>query len=259
MALKWGIAAAGKISHDFVNAVTSTLSEDEHQVVAVAARDLGRAQEFAKRFDIPKAYGSYLELAKDANVEVVYVGTLNPQHLEVAMMMLEHGKHLLVEKPLCINEKQAHKLIAYAERKKLFLMEAVWSRFFPTYQYVRKQIQNGMLGEIQSAEVEFGFNIANVDRLAKKDLGGGTILDLGIYTIQFCQWVFQQAPKSIKATGKLNEDGVDVEMSAEINYGDNKVGKMKTSALNELSNTAKIIGSKGQITVRKTACTQLYS
>lgn len=166
MALKWGIAAAGKISHDFTNAVTSTLSEDEHQVVAVAARDLSRAEEFAKRFDIPKAYGSYLELAKDANVEAVYVGTLNPQHLEVAMTMLEHGKHLLIEKPLCMNEKQAHKLIAYAERKKLFLMEAVWSRFFPAYQYARKQIQNGTLGEIQSAEVEFGFNIANVDRLA---------------------------------------------------------------------------------------------
>lgn len=165
MALKWGIAAAGKISHDFVNAMTSTLSEDEHQVVAVAARDLSRAEDFAKRFGIPKAHGSYIELAKDVDVEVVYVGTLNPQHFEVAMMMLENGKHLLVEKPLCMNEKQSKKLIAYAERKKLFLMEAVWTRFFPCYQYVRKQIQSGMLGEIQSAEVEFGFNLIEVDRL----------------------------------------------------------------------------------------------
>lgn len=165
MALKWGIAAAGKISHDFVNGITSTLSEDEHQVVAVAARDLSRADEFAKRFGIPTAYGSYLELAKDANVEVVYVGTLNPQHFEVAMMMLENGKHVLCEKPLCMNEKQAHKLISYAERKKLFIMEAIWTRLFPSYQYVRKQIENGMLGEIQSAEAEFGFNLTEVDRL----------------------------------------------------------------------------------------------
>lgn len=86
---------------------------------------------------------------------------------------------------------------------------------------------------------------------SKKDLGGGTILDLGIYTIQFCQWVFQQAPKSIKATGKLNEDGVDIEMTAEINYGDNQVGKIKTSALNDLKNTATVIGTKGKITVPK--------
>lgn len=86
---------------------------------------------------------------------------------------------------------------------------------------------------------------------SKKNLGGGTILDLGIYAIQFCQWVFCQAPKSIQATGKLNEEGVDVEMSAEITYGDNKVGKIKTSALNTLTNTAKIVGTKGQITVNK--------
>lgn len=166
MALKWGIAAAGKISHDFVNAV-GTLSEDDHQVVAVAARDLGRSQEFAERFGIPKAYGSYSELAQDPNVEAVYVGTLNPQHLEVALLMLEHGKHLLVEKPLCMNEKQAHKLITYAERKKLFLMEAIWSRFFPSYQYVQKQIKNGMLGDITSVEVEFGFgSLDKVDRLS---------------------------------------------------------------------------------------------
>lgn len=165
MALKWGIAAAGKISHDFVNAIVSTLSEDEHLVVAVAARDLSRAEEFAKRFDIATAHGSYLELANDKTVDIVYVGTLNPQHFEVAMMMLEHGKHLLVEKPLCMNEKQAKQLIAYAERKKLFLMEAVWTRFFPSYQYVRKQIQNGTLGEIQSAEAEFGFDLTAVDRL----------------------------------------------------------------------------------------------
>lgn len=86
-------------------------------------------------------------------------------------------------------------------------------------------------------------------RNRKKDLGGGTILDLGTYTIQLCQWVFQKEPQSIKATGKLNEDGVDVEMAAEINYGDNKVGKIKTSAVDNLCNTAEIIGTKSQLTV----------
>lgn len=166
MALKWGIAAAGKISQDFVNAV-STLSKDDHQVVAIAARDLGRAEEFAKRFEIPKAYGSYVELAKDPNVEIVYIGTLNPQHLEVALLMLENGKHVLVEKPLCMNEKQAQKLISYAERKKLFLMEAIWSRFFPSYQYLRKQIQNGAIGDVVSVDVEFGFGtLESVDRIS---------------------------------------------------------------------------------------------
>lgn len=83
----------------------------------------------------------------------------------------------------------------------------------------------------------------------KKDLGGGTVLDLGVYVIQACQWVFQQVPKSITAKGTLNDQGVDLEMSAEINYGDNKIGKIKTSALKTLNNTTKIVGTKGQITV----------
>ncbi|XP_055302890.1 trans-1,2-dihydrobenzene-1,2-diol dehydrogenase-like [Sitodiplosis mosellana] len=247
MALKWGIAAAGRISHDFANSL-STLNQDDHKVVAVAARDLSRAEEFAKKFNIVQAYGSYVELAQDPNVEVVYIGTLNPQHFEVATLMLEHGKNVLVEKPLCINEKQAHKLITLAKESKLFLMEAIWSRLFPSYQYIRKQIEDGVLGEVTSVEVEFGFASLKI-KIEKKDLGGGTVLDLGVYAIQLCQWVFKQVPISITATGKLNDEGVDDEVAAEINYGDNKVGKIKTSALNTLSNTAKISGTRGQITV----------
>lgn len=165
MALRWGIASAGLISSDFVN-VLGTLSDDDHQVVAVAARDLSRAKEFAEKFDIANAYDAYVKLAEDTNVEVVYIGTLNPQHYEVAKLMLEHGKHVLVEKPMCMNEKQAKELIAYAERKKLFLMEAIWSRFFPSYQYLREQIQNGTLGDIKSVQASFGLPIQHVDRLA---------------------------------------------------------------------------------------------
>lgn len=156
MALKWGIVSAGKICHDFVNAL-NTLSDVEHTVTAVAARQLSSAQEFAKIHNIPMAYGSYSEMAKDTNIEVVYIGNLNTQHFEVAMEMLTEGKHVLCEKPLCLNEKQARKLITYAERKKLFLMEAIWSRFFPSYQYVKKQIDSGVLGDIKQVTVEFGF------------------------------------------------------------------------------------------------------
>lgn len=160
MALKWGIAGAGKISHDFANAI-GTLNENEHKIVAVAARNSSRADEFAQRFGILKSYGSYLEIANDRDIEVVYVGTLNPQHLEVALLMLEHGKHVLVEKSLCMNEKQAQQLITYAQQKKLFLMEAIWSRCFPSYQYIRNQIKNGMLGDITMVEAEIGFEGLN--------------------------------------------------------------------------------------------------
>lgn len=165
MPLKWGIVSAGRICHDFVNAV-GTLPASDHQVVAVAARDIGRAKEFADRFGISRAYGDYKQLAEDPEVEVVYVGNLNPQHFEVSCLMLEHGKNVLVEKPLCMNAKQAKKLIDLAKQKNLFLMEAIWSRFFPSYQYAQKQIRAGKLGDIKSIEVDFGFPIVTVDRLA---------------------------------------------------------------------------------------------
>lgn len=164
MALKWGIAAAGGISHDFANAVT-TLSKDEHQIVANAARSQSRAEEFAQRFDIPKSYGSYLELAQDPNVEVVHVGTIHTQHVETALLMLEHGKHVLCEVPMGINEKQVRKLIEYAKEKNLFLIEAIWSRHFPSYRYIRQQILDGALGDIKSVDVLFGLKLTDVERL----------------------------------------------------------------------------------------------
>lgn len=163
-ALKWGIVTAGKICHDFVTAV-GTLPDDDHQVVAVAARRGEDAKKFAELHEIPKHYEGYEALMADTNVEAVYIGALNPQHYDIAIMALDSGKHVLCEKPLCMNEKQARKLILYAERKKLFLMEAVWSRFFPAYQYLRKQIATGTLGDIKEVEVSFGFDLKNVDRM----------------------------------------------------------------------------------------------
>lgn len=155
MALRWGIAGAGLVSHDFAS-VVETLSPDEHKIVAVGARDFSRADEFAQRFNIAKAHGSYLELARDPNVEVIYVGVLNHKHLDVSLLMLEHGKHVLCEKPMCLNEKQARKLIECAKQKNLFLLEGIWSRFFPSYKYIREQIDSGKLGEIERVEAEYG-------------------------------------------------------------------------------------------------------
>lgn len=164
MALRWGMAAAGNISQDFVNAL-STLSKDEHQVVAVAARDLNRAHQFAKRFDISKAYGSYLELAQDRNVEIVHVGAVHTQHLAVASLMLDHGKHVLCEVPMGINEKQVQELIAKAKEKNLFLIEGIWTGHFPSYRYVRQQILDGALGDIHTVDIDCGVELFNVERL----------------------------------------------------------------------------------------------
>ncbi|XP_063699248.1 trans-1,2-dihydrobenzene-1,2-diol dehydrogenase-like [Culicoides brevitarsis] len=251
--LRWGIASAGKISHDFCCAL-STLPADDHSVVAVAARSLASAQDFAKLHNIPTAYEGYEKLARDPNVDVVYIGAVNPAHFAIGMLMLDHGKHILCEKPLCMNEKQSKKLLDHAKSKKLFCMEGLWSRFFPAYQYVKERIANGDLGEMQEVTVNFGFDLRGIERLEKKSLGGGTILDLGVYVIQASLWGLKSTPTSIKAEGKLNSEGVDMEVKAIMEFPNGAVAKVHTSALEQLDNLATFRGTKGSIVLHQFWC-----
>lgn len=164
MALRWGIISAGAISHDFTTAL-STLPKSDHKIIAVAARNLQNAKDFAKLHEIPTAYGSYKQLAESSDIDIAYIGVLHPMHYDISKLMLENGKHVLCEKPMCMNAKQARKLIEISHAKKLFLMEAIWSRFFPSYQYVRKQINDGVLGDIKEVHAEFGYDHSNNERL----------------------------------------------------------------------------------------------
>ncbi|KAL9706875.1 hypothetical protein quinque_010393 [Culex quinquefasciatus] len=221
---------------------------EQHLAVAISARKLADAEQFAKKHGLAKAYEGYEALAKDAEIDAVYIGAINPAHYEIGRLMLDHGKHVLCEKPLCINEGQSKRLLAHAQAKKLFFMEAIWSRFFPSYIQLRDRLNAGELGDIQQVDVSFGFPLADVDRLRMKQLGGGTVLDLGVYTIQVILWAFRAAPTKIVATEKLNEDGVDLEVSAELHFANGGIARMKTSALEKQTNTATVRGSKGTMT-----------
>ncbi|XP_068155945.1 trans-1,2-dihydrobenzene-1,2-diol dehydrogenase-like [Drosophila tropicalis] len=243
--LRWGIASAGKISEDFVIAV-GALPSTEHKVQAVAARSLERAQEFARKHEIPSSYGSYIELAQDKDVDVVYIGALNTQHYELSVLMLNHGKHVLCEKSLAMNRKQAEGIVAAAKVNKRFFMEAIWSRFFPSFQYVKELIATKKIGEIQAVEANLGFPMLEVERLQKRDLGGGVIYDLGIYAIQAIQWAFQEKPQKIEATGTLNAEGIDNDVSATLTYSGGRQAHLHLSSLEKLNNTAVITGTKGQ-------------
>ena len=254
MALCWGIAGAGNISHDFVTAIQA-VPESKHVVVAVAARELSRAQTFANLHKIKVAYDSYAKLAEDKNIDVVYIGTLNPQHFGIAKLMLNHGKHVLCEKPLTMNLKQATELINLAKSKKLFLMEAIWSRCFPAYEIIKKAIDSGSIGEIHQVIVSFGFNLADVERLNSKSLGGGTVLDLGVYAIQFACLIFNnEVPHTVRASGCVNEEGVDKSVSVSFTYKGNRTATIITQALVDLPNIAYVIGTKGMIKVPKFWC-----
>lgn len=164
--------------------------------------------------------------------------------------MLNHGKHVLCEKPICMNEKQVKVAIEHAKEKRLFLMEALWSRFFPSYQYLKQIIDSGRLGTVTEVDVRFGYKLDHVDRLSKKELGGGSILDIGVYTIQASLWAFGgQEPQSIEATGTLNEDGCDMDMKGVLRFKDGGIARIQTSALVEMENTMTVTGTKGEVSV----------
>lgn len=178
------------------------------QTVAVAARSIDDAKKFAANHKIPRAYGSYQELANDPEVEVVYIGTLVTHHYCTTKMMLEAGKHVLVEKSFTATSKAARELINLARAKKLFLMEAIWSRFNPVYTLLMEKIKTKALGDVVSVNATFGLDLTNVERLIKKSAGGGTALDLGVYTLNLIQVaVDNKKPEQILAAGHLNEDG----------------------------------------------------
>ncbi|KAJ8971448.1 hypothetical protein NQ314_000705 [Rhamnusium bicolor] len=231
MALRWGIAGAGKISNDFVQAVRVHPSTD-HQVLAVAARSQITADTFAKTHNIPNAYEGYQKLAQDRNVDIVYVGVIHPQHYVVTKLMLENGKHVLCEKPFTMNEKQTRKLIEISRANKLFLMDGIWSRCFPVYRELKNIIESGEIGEVVQVTVEFGASIAEVERVKSKELGGGATLDLGVYILQFQQYIFRGLkPLKVIASGHLNAEGVDSSISAIITYPGSKTAFFSLTCL----------------------------
>ncbi|KAF2879363.1 hypothetical protein ILUMI_26810 [Ignelater luminosus] len=249
MALRWGIVSAGKISHDFAAAL-KTHPTEKHQITAVAARSYASAKEFANNHGIEKAYEGYESLAKDPNVDVAYIGVLNPQHLPVAKLLLDHGKHVLCEKPLTINKKETKELIEYAKQKKLFLMEAIWSRCFPVYDELRKIIEAGTIGDVLQVTVDFGFPLDHVDRVNVLELGGSATLDIGVYVLQFSQYVYRGlSPVSVLPWGHLNKHGTDDRASAILTYPGGRFSMLSVNTCAQLSNTAVVCGTKGMITI----------
>ncbi|GBN04219.1 Trans-1,2-dihydrobenzene-1,2-diol dehydrogenase [Araneus ventricosus] len=250
MATKWGVVSAGKICHDFVTAVQSIPEGGQHEFVAIAARSLASAKDFATTHNIPRAYGCYEELAKDPDVEVVYIGTVASHHFAVGKLMLENGKHVLMEKPFTLNLKQTKILIKIARREKCFLMEAVWTRFLPAYKLLMELIEKDTIGDIVHVNVKFGIPLLSVERVMTKAVGGGTILDLGIYTINAVTMVYKgEKPKKIAAVGHLNDDGVDITMSSSLLYNNNRTANIASNALAEFPNDLVITGTEGQIRV----------
>ncbi|CAN9506759.1 unnamed protein product [Ophioblennius macclurei] len=245
MATRWAICGAGKICHDFTVGL-GTLPAEHHKVVAVAARKLPDAQEFAKKHSIPQAYGSYEELAKDPNIDVVYIGVINPFHLKMCLLFTNAKKNVLCEKPLGMNGKEVQQILESAKKNNVFFMEAIWTRFFPVSVEIRRLLEKGELGDVRMVRAEFGYPLLGSKRVTEKELGGGATLDIGIYPLQFILMVFNgEKPLSIQATGVLLENGVDEAAVVTMKFSKDRIAVLLTTTRVKMPNEAVIVGTKG--------------
>ncbi|TFW33804.1 Gfo/Idh/MocA family protein [Massilia horti] len=209
--VRWGILGTGKIARAFATALWDTPGA---QLVAAASRSLDTARAFADEFGAGVAYGSYQELADAPDVDLVYIGTPHTLHFENALMALRAGKGVLCEKPFMMNLRQAEQVIALAREKKLFLMEAMWTRFLPALAQVKRIIESGEIGTPQQVMADFGYaaDVGPEHRLVNPALGGGVLLDLGIYPLSICAALLGPI-ESVCAQARMGPTGVDMETS----------------------------------------------
>lgn len=249
--VRWGILGAGLISNDFVVALR-TLPPEEHKVISIASSDPERAKKFAEKHDIPKYYG-YNELSKDKSVDVIYIGSINSAHYDHLKLMLYAGKNVLCEKPLCLNAARAKEITRLARDMEVFLMEGVWSRFFPIYSRVKEEIAKGTIGDVMSVQVSMGFAVHERDRTKFRRFGGGGIYDFGIYPIQFGNWIFGE-PEKIQCSGTLSEEGVDESAAITLLYPNHRMASILLTTKSDLPNEAHVFGTKGHLKLWPVYC-----
>ncbi|MFC3181155.1 Gfo/Idh/MocA family protein [Cypionkella sinensis] len=244
--LRWGILATGWIAELFVKDLQLT----GHSVTAVGSRTSARAQAFASAFNIPTAHGSYEALAADPNVDIVYIATPHPQHHANAMMALQAGKHILVEKPFTINAVEAAEVVALARSKGLLVLEAMWTRFLPHICRMREIIAAGTIGEVRSITADHRQHLSDdpKHRLNDLALGGGALLDLAIYPISLT-WDILGKPDHLHATATFRATGADAQVATVFHYASGAIATTLSSSDSAGPNRAAIVGTKGRIEI----------
>lgn len=246
--MNWGIIATGTIADKFARTIKAMESEGE-RLVAVGSRDKAKAEAFAAKYGIEKAYGTYEELAADKDVEAVYIATPNNMHFDNAMMCLAAGKHVLCEKPFTTSAKQAETLHRIAESKGLFVMEAFWIRFLPLYDELLNMIKTKQLGELRHARSDYGF-IATGDRRTRKflpELGGGALLDIGIYNLGFLRMVMGSDPESFTSEVRMSEFGTDEFSVIQLRYPGGRTAQCLQTIGLQIERRAALYFEKGTI------------
>jgi predicted dehydrogenase len=243
--LNWGIIGAGIIAKKMAEAIRQTPGV---KLLAVASKTPSRAKEFAKENDVP-LHLSYDEIVNHKEIDVIYVATTHNFHFENAKLALEHGKNVLIEKAFTVNAQEATELVRIARQKKLFLMEAIWTRFLPSINLLKAKIDNSEIGDIKQIDISFGGFVPPMfeKRLNDPKLAGGVTLDMGIYPISFACYMLGETPVEIKSMTKFSKLGVDEIANYMFRFPSGCFANIKTSYNLMMKNEAVIYGNKGYI------------
>lgn len=245
MSVRWGIASTGRIAADFARALARV---GDGELVAVASRTQERAEQFAARVGAPQAHGSLSSMLGNDGVDVVYVASPHSEHAAQSVAALEAGKHVLVEKPFTLDLAQAERVVAAARLSGRFLMEALWSRFLPAYSRLKELVRNGEIGEVRGVQASFGFP-APPDpsrRLLDPVLGGGALLDLGIYPVHLASWLLGP-PRDVAAVATFGPTGVDVDTAISLGWEAGAVATAHVSLTTWLPTTGLVLGADGWV------------
>jgi predicted dehydrogenase len=242
---RWGIVGTGRISATTVGDLHLAENVD---LVAVASRTAANAQAFAAEHEVPRSHGHYEALFADEDVDVVYLGTPISTHAELARRAIEAGKHVLVEKAFTTTAAQARELATLAAERGRFLMEAMWMVFNPAIRRLLDEVAAGTIGEVRTVQGSFGFPSPPDAIIWRPELGGGALLDRGVYPLTLAQLLLGK-PHSVQAMGELRDDGLDITVSAYLRYGEGRFANALTSVAEFVGVGATVGGTRAVVTL----------
>ncbi len=243
--IRWGILGTGIIAHKFASDLKLV---ENAELIAVGSRSVESGKTFANEFEIPLSFGSYENLAKCDEIDIVYIATPNNLHHPNTLLCLNNGKAVLCEKPFALNENQAFEMIVLSREKNLFLMDALWTKFLPHYQKMIEIVKTGILGDIKVVLANFGFR-ANAEpdsRLLNPDLGGGSLMDIGIYNI-FTTLDILGKPDEINVSVNSTEEGIDEQCAIIFKYNNGAMASLFSSISANLGTEVEISGTLGRL------------
>ncbi|MFV5696362.1 Gfo/Idh/MocA family protein [Flavobacterium sp. LB3P122] len=242
--IKWGIIGLGKIATQFAD---DLMQVHDAKIVAVASRNIEKAEGFAEKYNCKKAYSTYDEIFADDEVEILYIATPHSYHAALTIKALQSNKHVLCEKPIALGYKDAFQMIEAAKINNKFFMEAFWTRFNPSVQEVFYKIKNGEIGAIKYINADFAFQVKELEgnRMTDLKLGGGALLDIGVYPL-FLSYLLLGIPDGVIAKANFHDSGADLQTTMILQY-DNAQAVLHSSFLSSSNMKATISGTKGRI------------